>query len=817
MTEFYLLLRFSLVLFAVVGLLATVPAVTGSGGRTRSSLDRGWRFALGHATNPKKDFDPSPAGTSFSYFAKAGTAAGAAKSKFDDRKWEVVDLPHDWAVALPFSEKGSHSHGYKALGSNFPENSVGWYRRVVEVPAEDQGKRISIEFNGVFRDSQVWFNGFYLGREQSGYSSFAFDVSDYVNFGGSNVLVVRVDASLEEGWWYEGAGIYRHVWLTKTAPVHVAQHGTYVTTTLRGSAAKVSVQTTIENDLDAVAQVQVVQSVLGPDGKVVSESRAKAVKLGPGGTAVVSESLPVPDANLWSVETPALYSLMTRVLQDGAEVDRYETPFGIRTIKWDPKRGFMLNGQRVQIQGVNNHADHAGVGTAVPDALDVWRLKQLKKMGVNAIRMSHNPASPVLMDLCDRMGFLVVAENRETGVSAHQLDGLGRLILRDRNHPCVVLWSLGNEEWAIEGNERGARITSRMQAVAHALDPTRPATVAISGGWGGGSSTVVDVMGFNYITHGSTDDFHKQFPKTSGVGTEDGAGFTTRGVYVEDRAKGHLTAYDIHKADWNVLARDSWQHYAARPYLAGQFQWTGFDYRGEPTPFGWPNIASQFGILDLCGFPKDNFYFYQAWWSGKPVLHVLPHWNWAGREGQVIDVWVYSNCDEVELFLNDASLGRHRMPRNGRLEWKVPYVVGRLVARGFVDGNETMVREVATTGPAAGVSVKPEYEGDLAIVAVSSVDAEGRFAATGDGLVQFEVLGPARIIGVGNGDPSSLEADKSVETKWGRRLFGGLAQVIVQRTAGTGEVVLKVSAHLGVPARAVVSEHRLAFGEGQPL
>ncbi|WP_227625063.1 beta-galactosidase GalA [Fimbriimonas ginsengisoli] len=764
--------------------------------RERLLMDKGWRFALGHATDPSKDFDPAPPGTVFSYFAKAGTAQGAARDRFDDSKWRSLDLPHDWAVELPFDSLGSNSHGSKAIGKNFPENSVGWYRKTFDVPAADRGRRIALDFDGVFRDSQVWVNGFYLGRATSGYTSFGYDVSDYLNYGGRNTVAVRVDASLEEGWFYEGAGIYRHVWLTKTAPVHVARSGTFVTTSVGGRGSSVDVRTTVQNDADAPARFEIGQTITDPEGRPVATWASKTISIGPGGRVETPSTLRLGHVRLWSVETPTLYRLVTTVRQDKREVDRYETPFGVRTIRWDASKGFILNGKRVQLKGVCDHQDHAGVGVAVPDALEEWRLKQLKKMGVNALRTSHNAPNPALLDACDRLGILVMDENRETGINPQQLESLGRMITRDRNHPSVVIWSIGNEEWSIEGNDKGARVTSTMQAYAKSLDPTRPTTVAISGGWGAGSSTTIDVMGFNYFTHGNTDDYHAKFPNRPSVGTEDGATLSTRGVYVSEPPKGWLSAYDVNGPDWASTAHRSVNHYAVRPFVAGQFQWTGFDYRGEPTPFGWPNIASQFGILDLCGFPKDNFYYYRAWWSDAPSLHLFPHWNWPGKEGQPIDVWVHGNVAEVELTLNGTSLGRKPMPRFGHLEWKVPYSPGVLLAKGYSDGKEVLSDRVETTGEAEGLrlgsdqaSIKGDGE-DLAVVAVSAADAGGRAVSTAGAQVTFEISGPGRIIGVGNGNPSSHEPDQAVGGVWRRVLFNGLAQVIVQSTGGPGEIVL---------------------------
>jgi len=778
--------------------------------RERILMDFDWRFAFDNAADPVKNFDPAPAGQSFSYLAKAGTAAGAADPDFDDSTWRALNLPHDWAVESPFSDRGSGSHGYKAIGKNFPERSIGWYRKKFSIPAFDQGRHITVDFDGVFRDSQVWVNGFYLGREASGYTSFSYDLSDYLNYGGDNTIVVRVDASLEEGWFYEGAGIYRHVWLSKTAPLHVAKAGTFVRSdvTADSQSTDVTVQVTVNNDQPKNSSFSIQQTILDADGKPVVSGGADGLQLQAGAWGEFSAVLKVAHPRLWSLESPYMYRLETTINSGGIVRDRYETPFGIRTIRWDANRGFFLNGQRVELKGTCDHQDAAGVGVAVPDAVNVFRVEQLKKMGSNAIRTSHNAPTPELLDACDRLGMLVMDENREIGINPQELGELDRFIRRDRNHPCVIIWSLGNEEWHVESNVKGARIMQTMQTFAQRLDPTRPDTVAISGGWGQGSSQSIEVMGFNYATHGDNDAYHKQFPDKPSVATEDASTFSTRGIYVEDREHQHLTAYDVNKPDWGLLAEDSWKHYAARPYVAGLFQWTGFDYRGEETPFYWPAISSQFGILDTCGFPKDSFYYYQAWWSGQPVLHLFPHWNWPGKEGKEIDVWVYSNCREVELSLNGISQGRQRMQKNSHLEWKVKYQPGILLARGYNGGREVLDDQVETTGSPGVIQLTPDRPliaadaKDVSVVAVSALDAQGRWVPDASNKIHFALSGPGKIIGVGNGDPASHEPDVYLpppstvdqSTNWQRSLFNGRAQVLVQSAGEAGEIKLTATA-----------------------
>jgi beta-galactosidase len=738
--------------------IMTTPTST----RERISLDAGWRFAFGHPHDSAKDFGHATG--YFSYLAKAGYADGPAAGDFDDRAWRELDLPHDWAVELPFDERAGHSHGYKALGRDFPDTSVGWYRRKFFVPASDLGRRISLELEGVFRNSQVFVNGFYLGTQASGYNGFQYDLTDVLDYGGENSIAVRVDATLEEGWFYEGAGIYRHVFLHKTQPLHVAPDGIFVSSTLTGSAAELSARATLQNHGTQLARFDLDFTVLDPEGRALASRALTDQRLAVGDSAELASTLTVSAPRLWSLETPVLQRLVTTVRSGGTVVDRVETPFGIRSLRFDPEQGFFLNGKHVLLKGTNNHQDHAGVGTALPDALQDFRIRALKAMGSNAYRSSHHPPSPALLDACDRLGMLVIDETRSMGSSAEQLGDLERMIKRDRNHPSVVLWSLGNEEWAIEGNVKGARIAATMQAAAQRLDPTRRTTVAISGGWGKGISTVVDVMGYNYIQHGSTDAQHAQFPQQPGLGTEETTTQSTRGVYVTDAARGHSAPTQNGTSGGN--AEVGWKYYAARPYLAGLFYWTGFDYRGESNPFVFPAVSSQFGILDTCGFPKDGFYYLKAWWGNEPVLHVFPHWSWPGREGKPIDVWVFSNAEEVELWLNGASLGRKPVEKNGHVEWSVDYQPGELLARSYAQGREVQSQSVQTTSAPRSLRLdvdRPQLAADgvdVAVLRVSTLDAAGRLVPTASPNVTFQLSGPGRILGVGNGDPSSHEPDR---------------------------------------------------------
>jgi beta-galactosidase len=726
-------------------------------------MDADWRFAFGDPADPSKDFDYAVG--YFSYFAKAGYADGPAGAKFDDSAWRRLDLPHDWAVEAPFAPTASSSHGYKAVGRGFPWRSIGWYRKTFSIPASDLGRRISVEFDGVFRDCVVWVNGFYLGRHASGYTGFRYDMTDYLNYGGDNVVTVRADASMEEGWFYEGAGIYRHVWLTKTAPLHVAQWGTFVTTELKEKAAEVRAVTSVANEGAADSTFDLEQTITDPEGRIVATGAVAGAAVAAGATADLTCVLAVPDPRLWSPDSPALHRLVTVVRAGGAVVDRYETVFGIRSAAFDPDRGFLLNGRRVELLGTNNHQDYAGVGVAVPDALHEDRIARLKEMGCNAVRCSHNPPSPEFLEACDRLGLLVIDENRMMGTSPEALGQLESMITRDRNHPSVVLWSIGNEEWAIEGNIKGARVAAAVQAFARRLDPSRRVTAAISGGWGGISS-VIDVAGYNYIKQSNSDKQHADYPSQPGVGTEESTTRQTRGIYFDDPARGYIAPARNAPSGGNMEL--GWKYYADRPYLAGLFYWTGFDYRGEPEPYGWPQVTNHSGILDLCGNPKDGYYYLKAWWTGRPIVHIFPHWNWTGREGEVMDVWCYSNCERLELFLNGRSQGARDMPRNGHIEWHVPYEPGVLEARGTRGATVTATDRVETTGKPVRLRISPNRSAiradgrDVAVFTVSAQDDQGRTVPTAGNLVRFTVAGGSAI-GVGNGDPSSHEPDVFIE------------------------------------------------------
>jgi beta-galactosidase len=726
--------------------------------RERLLLDFGWKFHLGDDWGLSERLD------------KAGVNPGPAGRTFSDANWRVVNLPHDWVPELPFDSHASTDHGFKPFGPGFHSNSVAWYRRTFQLPEEDRNRRLMLEFDGVYRDCNVFFNGYFLGHHASGYTGFHYDITDLANCGGQNTLAVRVDASQFEGWFYEGAGIYRHVWLSKTGALHVAPDGTFVHSQFARNvpegSATIHVQTLVQNDENSLVPASVACEIFDPSGKSAAHFQQSITMEGWTNKEVLQQAI-VPEPVLWSPETPKLYKLVTTILVQGKAADQTVTEFGIRTIAFDPNKGFLLNGKFCEIKGTCNHQDHAGVGSALPDRLQYFRVSRLKDMGDNGIRTSHNPPTPELLEACDRLGMLVMDENRLLGSDAQNLDYLAGQIRRDRNHPSVVIWSLFNEEDQ-QTTPTARRIAATMQRLAHELDPTRLCTAAGNvGNVFQGVNSVLDVRGWNYYPD-AVDAYHREHPAQPEIGTEQASTVCTRGIYANDKVRGYVSAYDDNAPPWANTAEYWWKIFAARPWLSGGFVWTGFDYRGEPTPYGWPCINSHFGIMDTCGFAKDNFYYYQAWWSDRPVLHLLPHWNWSGKEGQNIDVRCFSNFKEVELFLNGQSLGRKSMLANSHLQWKVPYAPGVLLAKGYKDGQAIAEEKVETTGAATGVKLTPDRASidangeDLSIITVSVTDAAGRVVPVADNHIDFELSGPGRIIGVGNGDPSCHEPDEYV-------------------------------------------------------
>jgi len=768
--------------------------------RVVQSLDRDWRFHL-------------------------GAAPDATAPSYDDSGWRRVDVPHDYVIEGTFvSEDPTVNKGGRAdwfwLHGFLPVQPAV-YRKELSIPASARGKSLWLEFDGVFNNSRYWLNGREVYSQYSGYTRARFDITKAANIGGRNILVVEVDPRYE-GWWYEGGGIYRHARMVTLDPVHIAPDGVFVMphvqnpgdgTTARADA-DIKINTDLANTSDAPSRVTIRSEILDAKGKVLAK-KSSTQNLAAGANTKVTQSIPLPGTTLWSLETPYLYRLRSTVTVSRKIVDQVTTNFGVRHIRFDATRGLFLNGKHVKLKGVNIHQDHAGVGVAVPDRLFTWRLERLKEMGCNAIRLSHNPVTPFLLDECDRMGFLVMAENRNMGdvyvdqtpkdAPAVEHRELSALVKRDRNHPSIFSWSLCNEQWISGTPESGAMVRAMKKRVLE-LDPTRPITAALNGGFDTPEGIIgqIDIIGINYNPW-VYDAVHKKFPDVPIIASEIASEIGTRGIYATehwedyygDRERGYVSAYSITAGPAGQTVENAWPPVASRDNIAGGFVWAGFDYKGEPRPFGWPVINCHYGFFDICGFPKDSYYYYKSWWSDEPVLHVFPHWNWPGKEGEEIAVWVHSNCDEVELFLNGKSLGKQTVQRLHHLEWKVKYAPGTLLARGFKGGKEVLTDKVETTGPPVVVQLTPDRttlaaDGtDVAVFTVQVADAKRRMVPTADSAISFTITGPGKIIGVGNGDPSSHEPDKGNK----RSLFNGLAQVIVQsQRGGSGAVVLQATA-----------------------
>jgi beta-galactosidase len=771
---------------------ASAEALAAVEPREQLLFDFGWKLQFGHGTDPARDLG---FGNSQGDFAKTGEFE-FSKGTFDDSKWRTLNLPHDWAVELPFvRDEVQNSHGFKPVGRRYPDTSVGWYRREFEVPASDAGRRISVEFDGAFRSVLVFVNGCFIGRNDNGYAPFRFDLTDFLALGAKNCIVLRVDASFGDGWFYEGAGLYRHVWLTKTDALHLGKWESTVRTAVSANSAVLTLGTVVQNEGKQAENAKVSWKIVDAAGRTVATAEAAPQSVAVDGSATFTATARLANPALWSVDAPNLYSAIVTVEAGGKARDAERVSFGVRTAIFDADKGFFLNGKSLKIQGTCNHQDHAGVGAALPDRLQWYRLAVLKEMGGNAVRSSHNMPTPEWVEACDRMGMMLMCETRQMSSSPEGLAQLETMVKRYRNSPSVILWSVGNEENQLqnEAAEQGAKIAATMVRKCHELDPTRVVSAAVNGSNEKGVSEAFDIIGFNYQLD-KPDNFHKKNPKRPVYGSETSSALSTRGVYATDPLRNTVNAYDA-AANWGETAEEWWKFYGTREWEAGGFAWTGFDYRGEPTPYSWPSINSQFGIVDMCGFPKDMFFYYKAWWGAEPVLHLFPHWNFEGKEGEIIPVWVYSNLDEVELFVNGKSQGGQKVPHLGHVEWKVKYEAGAIEARGSRNGKVVLTDKRETTGATVAIRLTADRteinaDGeDIAILKVEALDKEGRAVPTANNLIAFKVTGDGALIGVGNGDPNCQESDKEPK----RSLFNGLAQVIVQATKRAGEIRIEAT------------------------
>lgn len=722
--------------------------------------------------------------------------------------WKKVDLPHDFRLELGFNDEAeSFSQGY------IP-NGICYYRKVFSLPKEDEGKRIVLEFDGVMRSASFWLNGCFLGDSYSGYCGFQFDITEMAHYGeaeGDNVLLVRVDTTTgNEGWWYEGGGIYRHTWITKYAPVHVDRWGVYVKTKIREGAADAVIETTVRNETNEVSNITVHTILTAPDGSVAAEVDSMGSVQAEKALVLITE-VTVEAPLLWDCENPNLYTAKTEILTAGEVIDSYDTTFGFRSVEYTTE-GLFLNGKRFPIYGACVHQDFAGVGTALPDAVQDYKIRRLRDMGCNAYRSSHNPATIELLDVCDRQGVLVLDENRLIETTPHRLRDLEELIKRGRNHPSIFAWSLSNEEM-FSGSEMAMRIIKRLIAAARRLDNTRPfvaaeAFIAEDAAIVYGSE-IYDVLGLNYaeaVGMGAKERFariHAKRPEMPILNTENTSWFTTRGIYEDNPKRGHCSSYGTRfammggeggpNAGGTAKPWQSWNFYKENPFTGGFFIWTGFDYRGEPTPLRETQVTANFGVMDLCGFPKDDYYYYQSVFTDKPVLHIMPHWNWE-KEGEIKQIRLYTNCDEAELFLNDRSIGR-KSKEEEWISFDVAYEPGTLRAVGYRNGEKAAEDIRITAQKAAKVRLSAdtltlEANGrDVAFITAEVCDENGVIVPVAENELYVTVEGQGVLLGLGNGDPGSRESDKSTH----RHAFSGKMMVLTQSGEVDGEIKITVN------------------------
>jgi beta-galactosidase len=765
----------------------------------RVSFNQDWRFHLGDIAN--------------------GQDTG-----LDDARWRQLDLPHDWSIEGEFSENAPSGTGGGAL-----PGGLGWYRKTFTVPLTSKGKLVFVEFDGVYRNSEVWINGHFLGKRPYGYISFAYELTPHLIYGGGpNVIAVKVDNSQQpNSRWYSGSGIYRNVWLTMLDPVHVEQWGTYVTTPeVNAQSATVVIRTKVSNGSTSAAPVNLTTTIQDANGRVVARSLANAVAA-KGTHSEVSQTLKVSSPSLWSDDRPYVYKVVSQLQQGGRVVDRYETPLGIRSFRFDVNKGFFLNDKPVKIRGVCDHHDLGSLGAAVNTRAIERQLEMLKEMGVNGIRTSHNPPAPELLELTDKMGFIVMDEAFDMWKIGktkfdyhldwdewHKRD-LEDMVLRDRNHPSIFIWSIGNEvmeQW--NNNPAGGTIAKELAAIVRNLDPTRPITSATNGVSRDNKVIMeggLDLVGTNYA-QAKLPEFPKMFPGRPIIGSETTSALNTRGTYnlpsdkilrwprkwdevlKDGNPDFTCSAYDNSSAPWGSTHEETWKLVKKYDFFSGMYIWTGWDYIGEPTPYPWPAVSSYFGIIDLAGFPKDVYYMYQSEWTNKQVLHLFPHWNW--KPGQQVDVVTYFNADEVELFLNGRSLGTKRKQGDDVLVfWRLPYEPGVVKAVSRKNGQVVLTREVRTAEEPAKIVLVPDRRTikadgtDLSFITVKVVDRNGTVVPTADNLIKFKVVGDGAIVGVDNGYQASHESFKGKQ----RKAFHGMALAILQAKRKPGRIYLEAT------------------------
>jgi beta-galactosidase len=796
---FFLILFCSLfpTLFSLTVFPQSIPEI-----RSIKNFDSYWKFHFGDINNGQE-----PA--------------------LDDSQWRSLNLPHDWSIEGKFSKDNPATPSGGAL-----PGGIGWYRKTFTISESDKGKIVSIDFDGVYRNSEVWINGHYLGKRPYGYSSFRYELTPYLKYGNDkNILAVKVDNSQQpNSRWYSGSGIYRNVWLVSTAKIFVDHWGTYITTPeVIDKSARVMTQTKVRNSTDQSQEINLKTTITDKEGKTVAYTESKEM-VNTNSVKEIIQNLTVNNPKLWAIEDPALYKAVMTIESNGKVIDNYTTTFGIRTFYFDVAKGFFLNGKHIKIKGVCNHHDLGFLGAAVNKSAIKRQLTILKDMGVNGIRTSHNPPAPELLNLCDRMGFVVMDEafdmwkKKKTDFDYsldwdewHKRD-LQDMVLRDRNHPSVIIWSIGNEiveQWD-PNDSSGIIITKELTSLVKDLDKTRPVTSNLNDQDTTNPlirANVLDLIGYSYGQN-KYPDFPKTYPGKCFLGSETTSALATRGHYdmpsdsirrwptrwdapfTQGNPDNTCSSYDNCSAPWGSTHEETWKLMKKYDFLSGMFIWTGFDYLGEPTPYGWPSRSSYFGIVDLAGFPKDIYYMYQSEWTDKPVLHVFPHWNW--KKGDTIDVWAYTNCKEVELYLNGISLGtKSKVGDDLHLMWRVPFSPGILKAVGRNDGKEILVSEVKTTGTPSKISLEADRKliaadgSDLSYITVKILDNYDTMVPDADNLVHFEIAGEGKIAGVDNGSETSMESFKANF----RNAFNGMCLVVIQSTDKSGSITLKATSY----------------------
>ncbi len=722
------------------------------------SFDEDWRFYL--EKNEEAPF--------MTVSRKNQEAEGYAARFFNDAGWQSVTLPHDWGMTLPYTEMANHSHGHYPTTPVGMDGQVpgrdhylrvptkGWYRKTFFVPREWADKCVCVAFDGIYRDARVWINGQYIDRFESGYIGFRINLTDNLYYGEENTIAVCADSRETEGWWYEGAGIYRHAHLLISSALHLDQWAIRTTGDMHG---RFTLRGRLFND-GALARSCEVRWMLSRRGETVLTDSAPFTLEGWSDTAFSAEGV-VSTPALWSTQEPNLYQLNVQVVQKGEVIDEERMNIGFRTFRFDAREGLFVNEVPVKIKGACNHQDFAGVGVALPDALHEYKIRRLKEMGCNAYRSSHHAPSPEIVDACDRLGMLLMDETRMFGSTPSAMRELLALVRRDRNHACVLMWSIGNEEHSVQNTPVGARIAQSMIRAIRREDDTRPITYGGNNGPNfDGINAEVDIRGVNYVhirTESFVDEYHRLHPHQPMYGSEETSIVSTRGEYRGSVA--YPSAYGECAMPWASTAEGWWKFYSERAFLAGGFMWTGFDYFGEPTPYE-RNSSTCFGAIDLCGFPKDMYYYYRAWWQNEPVLHLFPHWN--AREDETVRVVVYSNLESVALYLNGRLLSKKDMEPLGHLEWEVPFEAGTLEAVGYREGREVLRSRRVTAGVAAKLHLRALQAApgsDIYLIRAEVTDENGTTVPDANNLISFRAEG-GRLLGVGNGDPASREANQ---------------------------------------------------------